>query len=1054
MDNHNDFTIPELPAWLPLACDTETTGLYPDDGARLSVISIGWVDPDVVTDSDPEALRHAVKTGEGVHTRAYPYSQGNWIGPNPTSGEPQVKPDATVDLFTDPADNVNLGPDHYQQTMGLLHRSRLVFHNAKFDLAVLRHPPYGWDPQTPPGPSSEDLVDRTVWDTQVTAPEIWPGETSSLKPTAARLWGADSTAEQDALKPHLGPKTDPRYDLVAWDVIGPYAAKDAELTIRLYYQELAQLNLWWSDAGIDYVRLDQCRREIEVMKALYRLERAGIPYDANASLEMADRLAERRAALDAQLPFKPTGPEAKKFFFTNNKVTREDPVTGRPVSTTGLDLLPLAVTASGQPSFTSDIAERMIQHHSADTFAGRVLRVWTERNKIDNAISKWYQPYAQGIGDDGRLRTCFRQVTRGRGTEDGGTRSGRFSVERVNLQAIPHDYRLVAGAEKNWPVATPRQLIGRAAEQYDGWELWEFDLAQAELRVAAAWSGCDKMLDAITNGRDLHGETASELFHVKPGDSSWGLYRQIGKRSNFAQPYDEPVLTPDGWKTIGDLAVGSQVVGSDGLPQSVEDIPFDGLAEVWEVEVESGIFVRCSENHLWTVYDRSGVERLMTTAGLAEHTGTLTLPMTDPVQYPDRTLPVDPYILGVLLGDGSYRTTPYFTILTSDGEIADEVERRLPAGDRLVRTVYPSRPNMTRYSIHGGRVMQGLRELGLVVGYKQPGTGSNKFVPPIYLVSSVQQRLDLLRGLMDTDGCASAGGTGSRGKVGSVYKFVGSSENLVRSVVELSRSLGGIGSYRIDRSGYHYASIRGGLNPFFLARKAERWSPAKRRRLRVVSVRRTGDWVKQRCLKVSNPDELYITRDYVLTHNTLVFGAGGPTLGKMISKETGEQISDIEATKIVEDWNALYPQYRKAIDRWSVVAEREGAVQLASRDGFTTGRYRRFARDEDTHKAFNQLVQGSLAEFLKDWLLAVQALCHAEGLGLEPVPGVGYTGLLLTIHDSLVVLLPAGARGEGIAARIRQTAVDLWADYFGRPSLAVAAVPGDADGKRWGAEGG
>jgi DNA polymerase I-like protein with 3'-5' exonuclease and polymerase domains len=106
-------------------------------------------------------------------------------------------------------------------------------------------------------------------------------------------------------------------------------------------------------------------------------------------------------------------------------------------------------------------------------------------------------------------------------------------VERVNLQAIPHDYRL-EGFEALEGLPTPRALIASAvAKDMPGWSVWELDLAQAELRVAAMWAKCERMLDAIRDGRDLHGETASELFGVQPGEPGWGFFRQVGKRGNF-----------------------------------------------------------------------------------------------------------------------------------------------------------------------------------------------------------------------------------------------------------------------------------------------------------------------------------------------------------------------------------------------------------------------------------------------------------------------------------------------------------------------------------------
>lgn len=1037
--------LPTLPRGWPVAVDCETghlnkggSGLWADSGARLSIVSVAWIPPAIVRHPDPEVLRHTIKTGEGVQTRAFPFAQGIWYGPH----EADLKPGQQPDLFSTQLDNPNLGPVDWATLNAWLRLGhRLVFQNGKFDLEKLRCEPLGWSPEHAPG---TDLLESTYWDTQVVAPIFWPRETTSLKPTAARLWGEDETAEVDALKLYLGPKTDPAYDLVPWDVIGPYAAKDTNLTIRLAYHQWAMLGRWWGDR--DQQAIDQAEREFKVMRILYRMERAGIPYDAAASMEAAAMLGSQIAAVDRRLPFRPTDAQAKQFFFSERPVAKEGKTTA------GLGLLPYSTTEKGNPQLTAEVVQRLVKDYPETEPAGAAARLWAHRAKLDTAVSMWYLPYAQGIGSDGRLRTCFRQVTRGRGTEDGGTRSGRLSVERVNLQAIPHDYRLSAA---DWGVPTPRELIGMAASQIPGYELWEFDLAQAELRVAAAWAKCGKMLSAIRHGRDMHGETTMELWPGMTKESSeWGFYRQLGKRANFAQPYDEPVLTPSGWSTMGELQPGSELVSADGSTQTVQAVPFDGECEVWQVHTEDGRLVRCSENHLWATRDRNGTHRVETTAQLAAALNdglTRTLPMWQPQgNESDVSLPVDPYILGVLLGDGSWRTTPYFTILTSDEPIAAEVERRLPPGDTLVRTVYAKRPNMTRYSIHGGGVLQGLRDLQLLLGYKRPVTGARKFVPAVYFESSWQQRVDLLRGLMDTDGSASKSGhVGSKGKVGATYRFASASKALADAVARLAWSLGGRGTVR-PNAAHYVTSVSTPVCPFGLGRKAERWAPMRRTRLAITAAAPTGQHTRQRCILVSNPDSLYVTRDYVVTHNTLCFGAGGETFGRMISKETGVILSSDESSTIVSKWNGIYPEFRRAIERWSRYVEEHRQVPLASRDGFATGRPRVFRRDEDDHKAFNQIVQGSLAEFLKDWMIEVQGICDEEGLGY--VDGVGYTGLLLSIHDSIVALLPEGEREEQIAARIVGAAESLWEGFFGREDSAGRVLPinGTAEGKRWG----
>lgn len=706
-----------IPDWLPVAVDTETNGLYADDGARVSVVSLAWVDPAIVTDPDPERLREAVKTGEGVFEVAFPFSQGIWCGPPDRA---VLKPSQQEDLFG--SENPNLGLEEWAALTAWLYRRRfVVFHNAKFDMEKMRYAPMGWDQVYPDrrvlGIDFDLMLHRPqIWDTQVCCPKIWPTEeTSSLKPTGARLWGLDATAEARALKPYLGPKTDPRYDLVPWAVIGPYASKDTNLTIRLAYTQWAILGYWgcWErEDAADLRRL--CKREIAVMLALYRMERAGIPYNAHGSMQAAAVLESKRLHLEKQLPFRATTKEAGRFFFSDGQLSKPG---GGIVQ--GLNLLPYKITEKGAVSFTAEVVDRLIKAYPEDTTAGRVARAWAEAQKYKTSINMWYLPYAQGLGSDGRLRTCFRQVTRGRGDEDGGTVSGRFSVERVNLQAIPHDYRLKAVEAAGVP--TPRQLIGQAmSELVDDcqrrWHGWEFDLMQAELRVAASFARCTPMLEAFAKGADLHTDTTRELFpKVDVKSKEFGFYRQIGKRGNFS----------------------------------------------------------------------------------------------------------------------------------------------------------------------------------------------------------------------------------------------------------------------------------------------------------------------------------------------LCFGAAGQTFAGMVAKETGYQMSEQEADRVVETWNGIYPQYRRANDAWDRVAQSERRLVLAGDYGFATGGLRIFKWSEDTHKAFNQLVQGSLAEFLKSWLIEVTD--GPVGKLASWVPGVGWVGLIMTIHDSLVALLPEG-EDERYAGFITDAAKTVWQRFFNTPDPLgrVLPVDGGAEGKRWG----
>ena len=439
--------------------DVETSGLHPDSGSRVSVVSLAWM-----------------QDGE-IHAGCWPFGQGDH--PKDPEGEPQA----------------DLGLVQWRHLLNWLARAGrgLSGHNIAFDLMQL-------DAGTINGYPGRRLTHRLVWDTYLAAADIWPRRLHGLKPLSVWLFETDADAEQQALKPWLGPKTDPRYHLVPWRVMRPYALSDAVLTTKLRHLEAD-----WIAQGEEGTR--HLGRNLEILKALVRLQFAGVPYDSKLSLEQ-DRLLEgHMEQLAAKLPFLPK--DANQYWFGRPYEPHNE--TGR--------LRPYAWTDGGKsgvpkPSLTGDILERMAAE--GIEFADVML----EYNRYKSARSKWYGPFAKLAGPDDRLRTQFKQL---------GTRSGRFSATRVNLQAVPKDFKL------HLPVLTPRQIITRATrDRYPGWELWDLDLAQAELRVAALYANCTKMLDAVREGRDLHTETTAELFQIEPDHPDFAFNRQIAKRANFS----------------------------------------------------------------------------------------------------------------------------------------------------------------------------------------------------------------------------------------------------------------------------------------------------------------------------------------------------------------------------------------------------------------------------------------------------------------------------------------------------------------------------------------
>lgn len=465
---------PDLPSKLPdpesitglVAFDTETSALHPDppENARVSVVSLAWADDE-----------------GNIHAGAYPFGQG-----------------------PDPENSVDLGAHEWNRLICWMRKAGggLVGHNAKFDVLMMKA-------GTVTGRQGVELLDRLVWDTMVVAREIWPQTSAALKSLGALMFGADADAEQQALQPYLGPKKDPRYDLVPWDVMKPYAIQDAVLTLKLLHKQVGLI-----DEGIEGTR--HFALELDICRALTRMEFAGIPYDPELSLEQAAVLNKRIVEIGEALPFKPTLPKAKVYFFGTEEGC--------------LGIKPSRLTDTGAPALDAEVVAKLVLDevpHAAE---------YQEIQRYKSAVSKWYTPFAERTGLDGRLRTSFRQVASGSG-DVGGTKSGRFSSGRVNLQAVPKDYKI------HLPVLTPRQIIGQAVDRIEGWSLWDLDLAQAELRTAALDADCKPMLELIRGGEDTHGTTATQLFGTEPDHPAFEVNRQIAKRANFSLIFGSGVKT-------------------------------------------------------------------------------------------------------------------------------------------------------------------------------------------------------------------------------------------------------------------------------------------------------------------------------------------------------------------------------------------------------------------------------------------------------------------------------------------------------------------------------
>ena len=374
------------------------------------------------------------------------------------------------------------------------------------------------------------------------------------------------------------------------------------------------------------------------------------------------------------------------------------------------------------------------------------------------------------------------------------------------------------------------------------------------------------------------------------------------------QPLSAKVLTPTGWTRIGDLSVGDALASTDGQRSEVQCVVDHGLKQLFRVTFSDGRKTRCGAEHLWRVgcvgnFSRDGY-RVVDTAQLSkllEGNEEWFVPLFCGEWGVEESLPLRPWLLGALLGDGGLSQAGVrFT--KTDPIVVQTVRSML----RTHLCELHSLKNGKDYRVVGSvyrvnHVLDALRKLGL-----HGSKSVDKHIPDPYMTASRHLRLDLLRGLMDTGGTAD-------GKYG-VPIFSTSSLTLAFGVVDLVRSLGGVAEVK-PRGTPHYAykgekrvgadayRVLVKLNDacFLFSEKAPKEVQRSRQfRLKVVSIEASGV-EEARCIKVSHPSQLYITDDYIVTHNTTV---GLDWCQWAAERGTGSMLYCLEMlpTRLVRKW--------------------------------------------------------------------------------------------------------------------------------------------------------
>lgn len=355
-------------------------------------------------------------------------------------------------------------------------------------------------------------------------------------------------------------------------------------------------------------------------------------------------------------------------------------------------------------------------------------------------------------------------------------------------------------------------------------------------------------------------------------------------------PIDTLLPTPSGWTTMGEIKIGDKIFDQYGHQCSVVGKSKVKTKDCYTITFDDTTSVTCDDEHLWKLSNGK-------TVSITELNNGDTINVCKPLICDDIELPIDPYLLGVWLGDGRNRSCE---ISCEDDEIFEELTKR----KHLLGEIRKDHRSNVKYATVLNETLN-FRKLNLL---------NNKHIPDIYFRASFVQRLDLLRGLMDTDG-----------NVNIQRKqavFTSCSKKLSDDVKHLLLTLGQRPNqscinrntnFKNNVNIYPIAFRPININPFLLSRKADKidinWGAGRSSVRRIVSIEKS-IIQKTQCISVNSPDNTYLcTENFIPTHNT----------GRRLDWATGEEktyeklSSDPQLLLYNYAISKLFPDYEQSI---------------------------------------------------------------------------------------------------------------------------------------------
>ena len=426
----------------------------------------------------------------------------------------------------------------------------------------------------------------------------------------------------------------------------------------------------------------------------------------------------------------------------------------------------------------------------------------------------------------------------------------------------------------------------------------------------------DLMSDAIVKG--THEDTGSTVFD-NIGDTLSDDYRitiptGVGKidetlegglgkgelgvivgPSSFgkAQSLTSRILTPSGYKLMGDMQVGDLVIGRDGQPHKVTGVFPQGKRPIYEVTFSNGTSCECDIEHLWSVnslkqrrrkkyssarkrkvympdktYTVMSLSEIMKEGFIKRRQKNFKVPVVSKVYFNKQDIPLDPYLVGYYIGDGCFSRKTISVGMTDYEEVSQILESIL--GEDMHTHFYENRKIWSVSIV--GKSRKTIQHL-----FDKDIKSYDKEIPIEYIFNDIDTRIALLQGLMDSDGCAN--------KTGSC-EFASKSKKLAEQVQFLVRSLGGFASIKESKASYFskkygrqidcgkryrvtISLCDSSVKLFRLERKQQ--NVIYRTRLNSSLFMTGARFLREddaQCIMVDSDEHLYITEDFIVTHNT------------------------------------------------------------------------------------------------------------------------------------------------------------------------------------------